>query len=169
MARTVGQLHYLARLGCPVPGRYTQLFVCDQIFTHFERAEDSTTMTGKLQAELNRLRDDFVAATPASLIILNEIFNSTTADDALLLSRQILERVTALDALCGCVTFLDELAELNDKTVSMVSTVDPDDPDDPATRTHRVIRKPADGRAYARAIADKYGLGFQRLVQELSR
>lgn len=166
MARTVGQLHYLARLGCPVPGRDTQLFVCDLIFTHFERAEDSTTMIGRLQTELNRLREDFAAATPASLIILNEIFNSTAADDALFLSRQILDQVSALDALCVCVTFLDELASLNDKTVSMVSTVDANDP---ATRTHKVIRKPADGRAYAHAIADKYGLGFDRLVAELSR
>ena len=166
LARTVGQLHYLARLGCPVPGRDTRLFVCDQIFTHFEQAEDSTTMTGKLQTELDRLRDDLAAATPASVIILNEIFNSTTAADALFLSRQILEQVSALDAVCVCVTFLDELASLDDKTVSMVSTVAPDDP---ATRTHKVIRKPADGRAYAHAIADKYGLGFDRLVQELSR
>ncbi len=166
MARTVGQLHYLARLGCAVPGRDTKLFLCDQIFTHFERPEDSTTMTGKLQTELNRLRDDFAAATPDSVIILNEIFNSTTTTDALFLSRQILERVSALDALCVCVTFLDELASLNDKTVSMVSTVVPHDP---ATRTHKVIRQPADGRAYAHAIADKYGLGFDRLVEELSR
>ncbi|WP_139142507.1 DNA mismatch repair protein MutS [Humibacillus sp. DSM 29435] len=166
LARTFGQLHYLARLGCPVPGRETRLFVCDQILTHFNRTEDSTTMTGKLQTELNRLRDDFAAATPASVIILNEMFNSTTAADALFMSREILQQVSALDALCVCVTFLDELATLNDKTVSMVSTVVPDDP---ATRTHKVVRQPADGRAYARAIADKYGLGFDRLVEELSR
>lgn len=166
LARTFGQLHYLARLGCPVPGRETRLFVCDQILTHFNRAEDSTTMTGKLQTELNRLRDDFAAATPASVIILNEMFNSTTAADALFMSREILQQVTALDALCVCVTFLDELATLNDKTVSMVSTVVPDDP---AIRTHKVVRQPADGRAHARAIADKYGLGFDRLVEELSR
>jgi len=166
LARAFGQLHYLTMLGCPVPGADTQVFVCDQIFTHFERAEDSTTLTGKLQSELNALRDQFAAATPSSVIILNEMFNSTTAVDALFLSREILERVTALDALCICVTFLDELASLNDKTVSMVSTVAPDDP---ATRTYKVVRRLADGRAYARAIADKYGLGFDRLVAELAR
>lgn len=166
MARTVGQLHHLARLGCPVPGRDTQLLVCDQIFTHFQRSEDATSMTGRLQTELNELRDDLAAATPASVIILNEIFSSTTAADALFLGRQILERVSTLGALCVCVTFLDELATLNDNTVSMVSTVVPHDP---VTRAHKVIRQPADGRAYARAIADKYGLGFDRLVEELSR
>ncbi|MFC4242923.1 hypothetical protein ACFOYW_06035 [Gryllotalpicola reticulitermitis] len=165
LARTLGQLHYLARLGCPVPGRETALFVCDQIFTHFERAEDSTTMTGRLQTELNELHADLAAATGASLIILNEIFNSTTSADALFLSREILARISDLDALCICVTFLDELASINHKTVSMVSLVDAADP---AIRTHKVIRKPADGKAYAHAIADKYGLGYERLLAELT-
>lgn len=166
LARTFGQLHHLARLGCPVPGRGTRLYVCDKIFTHFGRIEDSHTQTGRLQDELTRLRGDLSNATPDSLLILNETFSSTTAHDALFLSRMVLEQIADLDAICACVTFLDELSTMNSKTVSMVSTVDPMDP---ATRTHRVLRRPADGRAYARAIADKYGLGFDHLVRELSR
>jgi hypothetical protein len=126
----------------------------------FERREDSTTLQGKLQDELGRLRDALEAATPSSLFILNEMFNSTTAQDALLLSRGILGQVEALDALCVCVTFLDELASFNDKTVSMVAGVDPADP---AVRTHRITRRPADGRAYARALAEKYGLTYEQL------
>jgi hypothetical protein len=163
LARTIGQLHYLARLGCPVPGRETQLFVCDEIFTRFERREDITTLEGKLQDELNRLHDALAAATPDSLFVLNEMFNSTTAQDALFLSQQILEQVNDLDALCVCVTFLDELATFNQETVSIVSSVDPDDP---AVRTYKLVRRAADGRAYARALAEKYGLTYRQLTEE---
>ena len=99
LARTFGQLHYLARLGCPVPGHDIRLFLCDQIFTHFEKEEDITTLAGKLQGELNRLKADFDRATADSVFILNEVFNSTTAQDALSLSEQVLEKVTELDAL----------------------------------------------------------------------
>jgi DNA mismatch repair protein MutS len=161
MARTIGQLHYLARLGCPVAGCETRLFVCDEVFTRFERREDISTLEGKLQDELNRLRDALAAATPSSLFVLNEMFNSTTAQDALSLSREIFGQVSELDALCVCVTFLDELATFNEQTVSMVSSVDPADP---AIRTYKVIRRPADGRAYARALAEKYGLTYQQLT-----
>jgi len=163
-ARMVGQLHYLAALGLPVPGSSARLGLPDRVFTLFEREEKVATLRGKLEDELVRARAVLEQATARSVVVMNETFSSTTLADARSVGARVLRRLIELGALGVYVTFVDELASLSEATVSLVAQVVPDDP---AQRTFEIVRMPADGAAYAWAIAEKYGLTYERLLETI--
>ena len=160
LARTFGQVHHLAGLGCPVPGREAHLLLCDKLLTHFERQERLEDLRGRLEDDLARVEQILARASPRSVVILNETFGSASLEDGRRLGRALVERLIARGVRGVYVTFIEELASLNQATVSMVSQVDPRDP---AQRTFRVVRQRADGLAYAMALAERHGLTYAQL------
>ncbi len=163
-ARMIGQIHHLARLGLPVPAKRARVFLCDMILTHFERQESVINFQGKLEEELTRMHDLLSLGSCQSLFVLNEMFASTTLEDALFLNREVLNRISEMDALAVCVTFIDELSHLNENTVSMVAEVLPEDP---SIRTFKIIERPSDGRAYALSLAYKHGLTYRQIKERM--
>ncbi len=163
-ARSFGQIHFLTSLGLMVPGREADVFLCDQVLTHFEREEDLTNLSGKLQDDLVRLHAILEAATSKSVVIINEIFASTTLKDALQLGAHMLDALVEKGAPAMVVTFLEELVDYGPQTVSMVTTVTNDEKH---RRTFRLLRKAPDGQAFAMQIAAEHGLTFEQLERRL--
>jgi DNA mismatch repair ATPase MutS len=159
-ARSMGQVFFLASLGCPIPGITARIFLADQVLTHFEKVEDTLLQRGKLHDDLLRIHTILKQVTTKSVIVINEIFNATTLQDALFLGRQVIREISLKKALCVCVTFVDELSTFNAQTVSMVSTVDPVNSD---LRTFKVVRQQSNGLSFAMTLARKHGLTYRQL------
>ncbi|GAB3917867.1 DNA mismatch repair protein MutS [Microlunatus endophyticus] len=165
-ARMIGEVYYLAGLGCPVPAESARVTPASQIFTHFERQEDRDRETsgGKLEDDLIRIHDILQQADDRSLVVINEMFASTTLSDATYLGESILEQFERLGSTVIWVTFVEDLAR-RPKTVSMVSQTRRDDP---TVRTFKVLAQPPAGRIYAEAIAARHGLRRQDIVRRVA-
>ncbi|GLW33773.1 MutS-related protein [Actinoplanes regularis] len=160
LARTVGQLYHLAAIGLPVPGRSVALHPPDSILTHFDRGDRAGDVRSRLEEEVTRVADLLTKAGARSVVILNEMFSSTTWADAREMSSDVLRTVLDAGAVCVCVTFIDELSRLHPRVVSLVTAIDERDV---TRRTFKVARDRADGRAHAIALAAKYGLTQEQL------
>ena len=77
----------------------------------------------------------------------------------------MMEKLAAVGCRGICVTFLDELSECPG-CVSMMSTLLRDDPE---KRSFKIIRKKADGLAYAVQLTEKYGLSYEKLSRRLEK
>ncbi|MBX5477149.1 MAG: DNA mismatch repair protein MutS [Clostridia bacterium] len=159
-ARAFGLVHHLARLGLPVPARRARLPLFDRILTHFPREEAAGDDRGRLAAEVARFREILDQAGPAVLVVMNEAFAATGSEDAARLGTRALAALLDRGARVVFVTFLDELARLDARVVSMVAEVAPDDP---SRRTFRIARRPPEGTAYALAVARRHGVTYELL------
>lgn len=153
--RMIGQLHYLMKLGVPVPAKGAALFLPDNIFTHFERSESLVTYNGKLKDDLERIHTVLEQATTRSLILINEIFVSTTFVDAIELSKKIFALILKRGIITANVGFLYELSNLHPALVSFSGIVDEANP---FTRNYKIVRREAEKRAYAELLVKAFHL-----------
>lgn len=162
--RAFGQMHYLAKLGCPVPAAAARLLLYDRLFTHFERQEQVLMRTGKLEDDLLRMRAILERATARSIVLINEMLASTTLRDGIQLGTAIMEEIRRRGSVCIWVTFIEELARDGEVVVSLVSQVAEGASH---ARTYRVERRPPGGVAYALSLAERYGLTYEALKERI--
>lgn len=164
-ARAFGQILFLASLGCPVPAASAELFLPDRIFTHFSREENLNANAGRLKDDLYRIKTILQQCSSNSLAIINELFASTTSQDAYTMGKRILETFLSINCVVLYITHIHELSDISSKAVSLTAQVD--ETNSTVKRTYKIRRKRPDGRAYANTIVEKHHLTYREIKERI--
>jgi DNA mismatch repair ATPase MutS len=87
--RSIGLAQLMMQCGMFVPAESFSSNVCEGIFTHYKREEDTTMKSGKLDEELNRMSNIVDGITPNSMLLFNESFAATNEREGSEIARQI--------------------------------------------------------------------------------
>jgi hypothetical protein len=109
--RSVGLAHLMTQCGMFAPARALRLSVARGLHTHFERAEDATMTSGKLDEELARMSRIAERLAAGAVVLFNESFAATNEREGSQIARQILRALTGAGVRVFYVTHLFDLAD----------------------------------------------------------
>ena len=171
ITQAVGIAFLLAQNGIYVPASSMKFSPCDNIFTHFPADENDTVDLGRLGEESKRLSEIFNVASHRSLILLNESLATTNVAEGLYIAKDVVKAMRYLGVRSVFNTHMHDLArnldEVNNNTrgdsivESMVTGVEN------GRRSFKVFIAPPQGVSYAKDIAEKYGVTFNKIVAEI--
>ena len=88
--KTISQIQLLAQIGCFVPATAATLTVADRIFYQVSEVSHLNDGEGRFGTELKRTKDIFLATSPKSLVILDELSEGTTFEEKMESSTNVL-------------------------------------------------------------------------------
>jgi hypothetical protein len=168
VTQAIGQLFLLAQSGIFVPGVRFRFEPADQVLTHFPADEDKTLDLGRLGEECRRFRELYIRCTPASLLLLNETFSTTSFEEGYFIAADAVRAILKLGTRTIYNTHMHKLAldldtvintgEAEGKAVSLVAETRD------GRHSFRVVIAPPEGQSFARDIAEKYGVTYESLT-----
>ena len=87
--RSIGVSQLMMQCGMFVPAKSFRSNVCNALFTHYKREEDTTMKSGKFDEELRRMSDIADKLTPNSMVLFSESFAATNDREGSEIARQI--------------------------------------------------------------------------------
>jgi len=108
--RSLGLAQLMMQCGMFVPADSFCSSLCDGLFTHYKRKEDSTMKNGKLEEELGRMSEIIDHVTPNSILLLNESFAATNEREGSEIAKQIVTALIEKGVKVFYVTHLYEFA-----------------------------------------------------------
>lgn len=108
--RSIGLAQVMMQSGMYVGARNFSANICDSIFTHYRREEDSSMKSGKLDEEFSRMSDIAEHITSNSVLLFNESFSATNEREGSEIARQIVRALLEKQIKIFYVTHLFEFA-----------------------------------------------------------
>ena len=161
----------MAQWGVYIPAAAASVSPCDNIYTHFPADENETVDPGRPGEESQRLSNIFKTATRYSLLLLNESLATTSVAEGVFIAKGVVKSMRYLGVRAIFNTHMHELAtsvgKINtsvqgDSRIESLITGMHD-----GERSFKVSIAPPQGVSYAADIAEKYGVTFEQIKDEI--
>lgn len=108
--RSIGLSQLMMQCGMFVTAESFSANICDSLFTHYKREEDTTMESGKLDEELERMSVIVDHITSNSIVLFNESFAATNEHEGSEIAKQIVSALLEIGIKMFFVTHLFEFA-----------------------------------------------------------
>ena len=108
--RSIGIAQLMMQAGMFAPAQALKSSLCEGLFTHYKREEDTEMRSGKFDEELVRMSALLDHVRPNSLVLFNESFAATNEREGSEIAGQIIRGLLASDVRIMFVTHMYELA-----------------------------------------------------------
>lgn len=169
--QAVGIISIMAASGAFVTAKECKGKPFTNILTHFPIDENLTINYGRLGEEAVRIKEIVKEADENTLILFNETYSTTSAQDGLYLSKDLLKILKETGSALIFNTHIHEVARSIDEIntwpgesdcVSLVMEIKNN------VNTFKVKRSEPDSKSYARNIAEKYGITYEQMKEDKS-
>ena len=162
--KTLAQTQLLGQVGGYVPAAKAEMTVADRIFYQVPEISHLSDGEGRFGTELRRTKDIFLAASPRSLVIMDELSEGTTHEEKIEISMSILDGFYQKGNSTLLITHNHELVDrYKKKKIGMARQVEFKD-DQP---TYRVIEG-ISRVSHADRVARKIGFAKEDIARYLS-
>jgi DNA mismatch repair ATPase MutS len=108
--RSIGLAQMMMQCGMFVPAEFFSANLCDGLFTHYKREEDTSMKSGKLDEELSRMNDIVNHIRSHAMVLFNESFAATNEREGSEIAGQIVSALLEKGLKIFFVTHLYEFA-----------------------------------------------------------
>ncbi|KSQ21681.1 DNA mismatch repair protein MutS [Pseudomonas aeruginosa] len=109
--RSIGIAQMMLQCGLFVPAMRLRANLCDSLFTHYKREEDTSMRRGKLDEELARMSGIIDHLSSRSILLCNESFAATNEREGSEIARQVVLALAEAGVKVFFVTHLHDFSE----------------------------------------------------------